>query len=177
MNRLRMYFARGRTLLLTVLVIMIGPPLLLLFVGLVGLATETRVEIDLAWVIAALAAVLLAVTLFHLVSFWISPKRTVNIIYELKLTQPRMPLGQYTFALRVSYDCFEKGQSRVTQQAAIDMRFRSKDHPDLLAWCTQQVHGHLAEHRDNATQLYPDAQIIISPGPTLETLEAEHERP
>ena len=38
--------------------------------------------------------------------------------------------------------------------------------PDLLEWCTNQVGGHLEQHRVNATRLYPDARITISPGPT-----------
>lgn len=177
MNRLSEYFARGKTLLLTGLVLVIGPPFLLLFVVLAGLVTETHVEINLAWVLVALAAVILAAALFHLVRFWISPRRTVNITYELKFSQPRTPLGHYAFDLRVSYDCFEKGQSRITQQAAIDMKFKRKDHPDLLLWCTTQIRGHLQEHCDNAAQLYPDAQIISSPGPTLDQLEQELERP
>lgn len=177
MNRLKEYFARGKTLLLTALVLVVGPPFLLLFVVLAGLVTETRVEINLAWVLVAAAAVILAAALFHLVRFWISPRRTVNITYELKLAQPHTPLGHYTFDLRVSYDCFEKGQSRITQQVAIDMKFKRKDHPDLLLWCTTQINGHLQEHHDNAAQLYPDAQIISSPGPTLTLLEQELERP
>jgi len=177
MNRLKEYFARGRTLVLTTLVVVLGPPFLLLFVVLAGLVTETRVEIDVAWVLVAVAAVVLAVAVFHLVRYWISPKRTVNIVYDLKLTQPRTPLGHYTFHLRVSYDAFEKGQSRLVQQAAIEMKFKGKDHPDLLSWCTTKVHGHLEQHRDNAAQLYPDAHIILSPGPSRESLEEGLRRP
>ena len=172
MNRLKQYFARGRTFALTVLVLLVGPPFLLAFVALAGLVTETRIEIDMTWVLVAVALVVVAAALFHLVRYWISPKQTVNVGYSLELAQPLTPLGHYTFRLRVHYDCTEKGQSRVTQQAAIEMKFKAKDHPDLLEWCTDQIGGHLEQHRVNATRLYPDARITLSPGPTHRAPEA-----
>lgn len=173
MNRLKLYFARGRTLGLTVLALVLGPPFLLLFVVLAGLVTDTQVEIDVTWVVLAVAVVVLAAAVFHLVRYWVQPKQTVNVGYALELAQPMTRMGHYTFKLRVHYDSTHKGQSRVTQQAAIEMKFKAKDHPDLLEWCTRQVGGHLEEHRAHAERLYPDAHVTLSPGPTRESIKEE----
>ena len=45
------------------------------------------------------------------------------------------------------------------------MRFKGKDHPDLLAWCCSQVKQHLERHREKARELHPEAAVVVSPAP------------
>jgi hypothetical protein len=162
--------SRGRTALWTVVALLLGPPFLLSLFLVVGLVTDTTIELDVALITLAVAAVVLAVGFVHLVRHWMRPKNVVQVGYDLKLTQPAVPMGRYEFRLSIHYLTQERGKRHVHQQASIVMKFKGKDHPDLLAWCSSQVSTHLEQHREAAQRLHPGAEVIVSPAPSREQL-------
>jgi hypothetical protein len=171
-------FARGRTVFWTACALFLGPPFLLAVILVAGLVTDTTIQIDAALVVLSVGAVLLATGVVHWMRHLTRPRATVNVGYTLKLEQPAVPLGRYAFRLRVHYELEERGQRHVLQQAAIDMKFKAKDHPDLLAWCSTQVEKHLEHHRAAAQQLRPGSQVVVSPTPqTAREVELDNEGP
>ncbi len=171
MSRLSSLLARGSTIFWTGFALFLGPPFLLLVILVAGLVTDTRIEIDAALVLLAVAAVLLAAGVVHWIRHLTRPRATVNVGYTMKLEQPAVPLGRYTFRLRIHYEVEERGERHVRQQAAVDMKFKAKDHPDLLDWCSSQVTEHLERHRAAAEQLHPDCRVTVSPSPRMVELE------
>ena len=162
--------SRGRAIFWTVVALFLGPPFLLSLFLVVGLVSDTKIEIDVALVMLAVAAVVLTVGFVHLVRHWTRPKVVVHVGYELRLLQPTVPLGRYDFRLAIHYVMHDRGKRHVHQQASIVMKFKGKDHPDLLEWCTTQVSTHLEQHREAAQRLHPGAEIVVSPGPSKKQL-------
>jgi len=165
--------SRGRAALWTVVALLLGPPFLLALFLVVGLVTDTAIRIDVALVTLSVAAVVLAVGFVHLVRHWLQPRNVVQVGYDLKLTQPAVPLGRYEFRLSIHYLTQERGRRHAHQQASIVMKFRGKDHPDLLAWCSKQVSIHLEQHRQAAQRLHPGAEVIVTPAPEAQQLSTQ----
>jgi hypothetical protein len=166
-------FARGRTTFWTLFAVLVGPPFLLLVILIAGLVTDTKIQIDAALVVLSVAAVLLATGVVHWLRHLTRPRVTVNVGYTMKLEQPAVPLGRYTFRLRIHYEVEQRGQRHVLQQAAVEMKFKSRDHPDLLTWCSTQVAEHLEHHRATAQQLHPESTVVVSPPLRPGEIEAE----
>jgi hypothetical protein len=165
MNWFQSIFARGRSFFWTLFALLLGPPFLLAVILVAGLVTDTAVTIDVALVVLAVAAVLLATGLVHWLRHLTRPRLTVHIGYKVKLEQPAVPMGRYTFRLHVHYEIEQRGARHVLQQAAVEMKFKGKDHPDLLHWCSTQVADHLEQHRAAAERLHPDSHVVVSPPP------------
>jgi hypothetical protein len=101
----------------------------------------------------------------------VRPKAVINVGYDMKLVQPRLPMGRYTFRLKVFYEIEDGGKRYAVQQDAIEMKFRDRDLNDVLAWCTSQVETHLERHRKAAQQLHPHSRVVVSPPPKPAELE------
>jgi len=96
--------------------------------------------------------------------------------YNFRLTQSPLPNvmgGRYTFRLEVFYEVLEKGDRQTVRQGTIEMKFRAKDHPELLQSCSAQVASHLAEHGRLAAERYPGHHVLLSPEPTSHQLLAQ----
>jgi hypothetical protein len=170
---------RGKALLLSLLLLVFGPPVLLGLILLAALAPGVTVEIDVAELAFATAAVFVAVTAFWVVRYWQRPRETVSIHYDLALTQPAWPAalgGRYTFRLEVYYEVQEKGRCHTLRQGSLELKFRARDHPELLRACQAEVAAQLAAHQRRAAERYPDHEVIPSPAPTLEQVGSEVER-
>jgi len=162
---LRRLRARTKGAFWVLVALVVGPPLLLMLMVMVSLATDMRIDVDLGLLAIALVAGGAVLGLVHLGRYWTRPRETVSITYDMKLEQPLMPMGRYAFHLSIYYETEEKGRRRQVRQGEIVMRFKGKDHPDLLAWCCTQVQQHLERHRDKAAELHPRAAIVVSPAP------------
>jgi hypothetical protein len=165
MGMLERTLARTKGAFWTLLALVAGPPFLLLLFLIAGLVTDMDVRIDVALILFALVAGAALAALVHLMRYRMRPRETVSITYDMRLEQPPVPMGRYLFRLSVYYETVEKGQRKQVRQGEIEMRFKGKDHPDLLAWCCSQVQQHLERHREKATQLHPDAQVLVTPAP------------
>jgi hypothetical protein len=171
---------RGKALLLSLVLLVLGPPVLLGLILLVALAPGVTVEIDVAELAFATAAVFAAVTVFWVVRYWQRPRETVSVHYDLALSQPAWPAalgGRYTFRLEVYYEVQEKGQRHTLRQGSLELRFRAKDHPELLRACQAEVAAQLAAHERRAAERYPDHVVLSTPVPTLGQVGSEVTRP
>lgn len=157
--------ARTKGAFWTILALVAGPPILILLFLVAGLVTDLDVQIDVALILFALVAGAAVAGLLHLARYLLRPRQTVSITYDMKLEQPVVPMGRYVFLLSVYYESEEKGERRQVRQGEIEMRFKGKDHPDLLQWCCSQVQQHLEKHKGRASELHPNAEIIVSPAP------------
>ena len=165
MNWLRRLRARTRGFFWLLVALVVGPPLLFMALLMASLATDVRIDVDLGLLALAIVAGGAVAGLVYLARYWTRPRETVSITYDMKLEQPLMPVGRYAFHLSIYYETEEKGKRRQVRQGEIVMRFKGKDHPDLLDWCCTQVKQHLERHRDKAAELHPRAAIVVSPAP------------
>ena len=149
----------------TILALVAGPPILILLFLVAGLVTDMDVQINVGLILFALVAGGAVAALVHLARYMLRPRQTVSVTYDMKLEQPVVPMGRYIFHLSIYYEAEEKGERKQIRQGEIEMRFKGKDHPDLLAWCCSQVQQHLDKHRGKAAELHPDAEIVVSPAP------------
>jgi len=170
MIRLRSLFPRGRKL---VLIAVLVP---LLVVGFFFLANFLKINlvVDLGSVLWALGVLAGIGVLFLLVRHWVQPKETCSIGFSVKLVQPTLPLiGRYCFRLEIFYELEQKGERARIEQGTIEMRFRKKDHPEMLDWCCSQIAEQMKQHAEMAASRYPRAQILVPPQPTPRVLVAE----
>jgi hypothetical protein len=164
-SRLDRRLKRGKGVLWALAALVIVPPLGLFLLLIAGLFTEIQIHFDAALFVLALAAAGAVAAGAYFLHQRLRPRERVSITYDLRLEQPLVPLGRYVFQLAVYYEAEEKGERVQTRQGEIVLRFRGSDHPDLLAWCTGEVQGHLERHRRRAAELHPGAEILVSPAP------------
>lgn len=155
----------GRSLFWALAALVVVPPFVIVLLLVAGLVTDIDVRIDVAMVAFALVAGGVLAAGVYVLHHRLRPRQRVGITYTMRLEQPMTPLGRYVFQLSVYYDAEEKGERRLSRQDEIELRFRGRDHPDLLAWCTSTAGQHLERHRRRAAELYPDAEILVSPAP------------
>ena len=146
----------------TVAALVLGPPILLGLMLLAGAVMNVDMVIDLERVLYAVAATIVAIALALWVRGRMQPKTTVSVGYSYRLIQPTTPLGRYRFDLEVFYEIEEKGEHRRIDQGRIELVFKRKDHPELISWTEMQIGIRLEEHRRQAEERYPDAQVIVS---------------
>jgi len=170
MPRLLPFRLRGKTLFLLIGLAIVAPILLLV------LASVFRIDlrIDAAALVSAAALALVAFALVLVVRYLTQPKETVSVGYSVKLEQPVVPMvGRYSFRLEVFYEVELKGERARVDQGTIQLRFRGKDHPELLEWCCERISEHLGKHATFAQARYPGARILLPPEPTRSELAAE----
>jgi hypothetical protein len=173
-KRLRSLLPRRRRLLFwTAVVVAVATPLVIGIVLLGAMALRIHLQIDVGLILFALAAVLVSWIAFLIVRYRLQPKQAVTVGYNYKLIQPALPLSRYLFRLEIFYELDSKGDRQTFQQGTIELRFRAKDHPDMLAWCCSQVSTHLSRHRELATARFPAARVLLAPEPTTRELEAD----
>lgn len=172
MKRILALLPTRKALWLTVLVILLGPFLVLGAFLLIALAFSAEVELDVAEVGMAVAACVVAVTVYHVVRHLQRPKRTVTVRHDVRLIEPLIPLGRTTFKMEVYFEVEERGESQTVRQGTVELKFHKGDHPDLLAWCSERVTGELERHRELAAERYPGARILEGGGPSLAELTA-----
>ena len=172
--RLRKLF-RTSTLRWTLVVLLAAPPVLLAFVLMTASLFDVHIALDLAAIVYAAAAVIVALTVFHVARYWMRPKRMVTVGYNYRFIQPAVTLGpvggRYSFRLEVFYELDEKGERATIQQSVVELKFRGKDHPDILRWCCSRVSEHLARHGELAATRYPGARVLLAPEPTPAEIE------
>jgi len=147
-----------------------------LLVGFFFLANFLKINlvVDLASVLWALGVLAGLGILYVGVRYLAQPKQTCSIGFSVKLLQPTMPLiGRYSFRLEVFYELEEKGERARIDQGTIEMRFRKKDHPEMLAWCCSQISEQMEKHAEMAAERYPAARIVVPPQPTPRVLVAD----
>jgi len=169
---MRRWLPSGRALLWTAIAIVAGPPLLIALVMVLAVALDLDVVVDLEMVLYALVATILATGLVLWLRQRMRPRQTVSVGYGYKLIQPRLPLGRYRFELEIYYEMERKGELHRVQQGSIEMLFKKGDHPELMAWCREQICAHLDQHADLARARFPEAEILLAPPPRPGTLEA-----
>jgi hypothetical protein len=167
MSWLERAMRRGRGLFWALAALAIGPPFAIALVLVAGLVTDTEVRVDVALIAFALVLGLALAVGAYALHQRLRPRLRVSITYDMRLEQPLTPLGRYAFRLSIYYEAEQQGERRLSRQDGIELRFRGRDHPDLLTWCTTTVGQHLERHRQRAGQLYPGAEILVSPVPEL----------
>jgi hypothetical protein len=165
---------RGRVKWL-VAAVLIGPFLMLGLLWGFGLLLGTSIRIDVGLILLSIAAIIAALALYQAVQHWNAPNFAVTVNYNFRLTQPALSVGRYSFRLEVFYEVEEKGERQRIQQGTIEMLFRRKDHPELFEWCRNQIATQLTRHRELAAARYPNAQILLSPEPSVPELVASVE--
>ena len=150
----------------TIGALVVGPPLLLGLVLLLALSPRVSVEIDIGMVLLAVAAVLVAASLFLSVRYLQLPKQTVSVNYNFRVNQSALPMGRYTFRLEVFYEVMDKGIRETVKQGTIEMKFRAKDTSEFLQACATAVSDHLNKYGSMARERYPDHTVLVSPEPT-----------
>ena len=170
MIRLSSILPRGRKLIWLCILVPVA------LVGLFFLANFLKINlvVDMASVLWALGALGGLGILYVVVRHLAQPKQTCSIGFSVKLLQPSMPLiGRYSFRLEVFYELEEKGERARIDQGTIEMRFRKKDHPEMLAWCCSQISEQMEKHAQMAAERYPSARILLPPQPTPKVLVAD----
>ena len=175
MLRLRHFFPRGRALIWTLVALVVGPPMLLGLVLVLALAPGVSVKIDVGMVLFAVAAVLVAVSLFLIVRYLHRPAETVSVNYNFQVNQSALPLGRYTFRLEVFYEVTEKGRRETVKQGTIEMKFRAKDTTEFLMTCSTAVSEQLTQHGRMARERFPDHTVLLSPEPTARQIREKVE--
>jgi hypothetical protein len=165
-GRLGRTLAQAKGALWVMLGLAVGVPLVLFVLLIAGLLLDVSVSVDLAWVLFAMAAGGALAAAVYFLRLRMEPREVVRITYEMRLEQPAVPLGRYLFELAVYLEALEQGVRHQTRQAKIELRFRGRDHPDLLAWCSEQVRAQLELHRRRAAESFPEAEILVSPAPS-----------
>lgn len=173
LRRLRSLLPRGRLRFWTVVVLLVAPPILIGILLVLAMALRIELRIDFGLILFALAAVVVAWIAFLVVRYRLQPKQAVTVGYNYKLIQPVLPLSRYLFQLEIFYELDHKGDRQTFQQGTIELRFRAKDHPDMLAWCCSQISTHLSRHRELATARFPAARVFLAPEPTMRELEED----
>lgn len=171
LKRLGKLVSRSPVLAWTAAAVLLGPPLLLGLLVLAALVLRIELRVDAAKALYALAAVVALLIVFHLVRYWLRPDEAVTVAYDYELIQPALPLGRYTFRLEVYYHLEQKGRNVTIRQGRIEMRFRRRDHPDVLEWCCAQIAANVSKHRVLAAARYPDRHVVTGPTPTPRVLE------
>jgi hypothetical protein len=156
-----------------VVVLVVVPPIVIGVVLLGAMALRVHVKIDVGLILFALASAIVAWIAFLIVRYRLQPKQAVTVGYNYKLIQPALPLGRYLFQLEIFYELDHRGDRQTFQQGTIELRFRAKDHPDMLAWCCSQISSHLTRHRELATARFPTARVFLAPEPTTRELEKD----
>ncbi len=154
-------------------ILVLGVPLLMGLVLFLGPVFRLQVNFNIELALFAVALVILALALFEVVRHWKAPKNAVTVGYNYRLVQPSLPIGRYTFELEILYHVREKGSRHTVKQGKIEMKFKRKDHPELLDWCCDQVRKQLSHHRELATASYPGALIALAPEPEPREVEAQ----
>ena len=177
---MKRFLPRGKALLLTLVLLVLGPPVLLGLLVIVALLPGVSFKIDVAMLAFATAAVLVAVIAFWVVRYWQQPRETVSIHYDLALTEPLLPSalgGRTTFRLEVYYEVLEKGQRHTLRQGSLELKFRAKSQPELLRACQAEIAAQLTQHERRAAERYPEHRVIPCSAPTLEQVGARVEGP
>ena len=156
-------------------VTLLGLALLIIIVALV--LGVFRLELDLAMSLWAIGGLILAYTLYVLISYLISPKKRVEIVTKVELTTPPLLLRSvknYRLKVSTSKHIEEKGQERTVQMDELVLSFNQKDHPDAYAYCLQVVTQHMQENLSLARKSHPDAEVVasqLSLPPAIQQLE------
>jgi hypothetical protein len=170
MIRLSSLLPRGRKMFWLAILVPVG------LVGLFMLASFFKIDlkVDLAAILWALAVLGGLAIVYVGVRYLAQPKQTCSIGFSVKLVQPTVPLiGRYCFRLEVFYELEQKGERSRIDQGTIEMRFRKKDHPEMLAWCCAQITEQMTKHAEMAAERYPTARILLPPQPTPGVLVQE----
>ncbi len=173
MKRILALLPVRKALWITVAVIVLGPFLLLGAFLLIAMAFRADVQIDLAEVLLAVAVCVAAVTVYHVVRHLQRPKQTVTVRHDVQLIEPLIPLGRTVFKMEVFYEIEERGESQTVRQGAVELKFHRRDHPDLVAWCSERVTIELVRHREIVAERYPGARILDGGGPSIPEITAE----
>ena len=155
---------------LWLLALALAPALVLILFLVVGSFLKIDLSIDLGMVMWAVAIVVVAAIGYQLFVVYLRPRQTVSLGFNYKLIQPVLPLGRYLFRLEIFYEFEEKGARERVEQANIEMKFRGKDHPEVLQWCCGQIAENLRKHARFAGERYPGAKVFLPPEPTPEGL-------
>lgn len=144
-------------------VILVGLALLVIVIALIlGIF---RLELDIAMSLWAIGGLILAYSVYVLISYWISPRKRVEIVTKVELTTPPLLLRSvknYRLKVSTSKHIEEKGKERTVQMDELVLSFNQKDHPDAYGYCLQVVTQHMQENLSLARKTHPDAEVVAS---------------
>lgn len=132
------------------------------FVGL----SMSRISIDVTWVLAALAVIMVVWLVHRLTRHAFAPKTAYLIETSVHITDPLIPfVGRHTFHADLVVRDTQKGSSDVVSRKIIKLAFRGKNAAEFRSECMILLTQAMEEQRNSLRQMDPLAEIIVEQSP------------